>query len=280
VPYEEGLGGFHPWDSGMLVVGLLVIGMALWGVLTSPDRPDGVRLWRRRYLWAAAVLGLLALGFVGTCAVRGFGDFRRIGPRYTPTDLALAAIPALEYAAIAWLGIFALLVAEELTSISVRSGRTRPLAGVLLLSLPFVASLLATKKESMGFMPIEPAPESMEWVGALCLWGMLIGGVCCLVAMAVMARGVKGQEMAAEARRLGFRAGFGVLGLAVAALPILLIQVLVHRAFLGPMLRTTLWSDVSTMVTGNWVLLGALSLGLAAAGMAGFGRSGDENPPA
>jgi hypothetical protein len=263
----------------MVTVGAFVLWMAVWGVLAAPAQPDGVRLWRRRCLRAAAVLGFVALGFVAYHAWRGVRDYRLLGWKHTPKDTAEWAIPALEYGAAAWIGILVLAAAAELASVAAKRGRARPLLGVLVLSVPFLASLLAPKKEPMGFLPHPPVPESLEWVGALCLWGMIFGGFACILAMARMAKGSGDPEAAARARRFGLRAGLTVTGLTVVAVHLLSIHVLMQRTLLGPRLMTTLWADLTGMVTGNWVLLGGLSLGLGAAGMAGFGRSGDENPP-
>ncbi len=273
MPYEETSSSYHPWDRGMLVVGAIVVGMALWGVLASPDRPR-----RRPFLAAGAIVLFGALFFAAHRVVRGIGAWRDLGWKYTPKDLADAAIPALEFSAIGCLGVLGLAAGAELAAAAAKD-RVRALAGATLLAFPFLPSLLVpTARPTNGFLPVPPLPESAELFGACLLWGMLGLGVACLFALARMARGEGDPERSARARRFGLRAGLAALGLAVVAVQFLTIHVLMMRALLGPKLTTTLWSDLQRTVAGNWVVLASLLLGTAATAMAGARREGGAEP--
>lgn len=273
MPYEETSASYHPWDRGMLVVGAIVVGMALWGVLASPDRPR-----RRPFLAAGAIVLFGALLFAALRVVRGIGAWRDLGWKYTPKDFADAAIPVLEYAAIAGLGVLGLAAGAELAAAAAK-GRVRALAGAALLAVPFLPSLLIPpRKDNLGFLPIPPLPDSAEFFGAFLFWGMLGIGVVCLAALVRMARGEGDPERSARARRLGLRAGLAELGLAMVAVPYLSIHVLMLRALLGPKLTTTLWSDLQRSVGVNWVILVALLLGTAATAMAGARRDETGEP--
>jgi len=272
VSFEESLRYFHPWDSGMLLVGLFVVGMALWGVIAAPSQPDGARLWRLRFLRAAAALGILVLVIAGYHAVRAIGRYRDLGRFHTPKDFAESAIPAMEYAAIGCIGLLGLAAADLLAASASARGRTLPIVGVALLSVPFLPTVFAPPRNIDGFLPIPPLPWSAEWTAEGCLYGMLALGLVCLAAVARMAWKSGDPSVSERARSFGFRAGMAEIGIVVVFLLLHWTQVLTWRAMLGPRLTTTLWGDLYRSATGNVVVTCALLLGMAAVAMAGARR--------